>query len=198
MPAPRQSRKTMSAHERASRQLHGRAVWSAGRPGAEGGPVDQLLGAAVEGAGLQQVEVEVAGTREDRLVPRLGGDYREHGDLDPVDEAGGQPAWPGPGCIQPPRGAAVRGFPVRSCSSPPPGYPQPAQRTWCGTWPIGTGRPMHCAAPTPSRRQIRPPPLPGDQVGLLRCVAWLGFQPKGWRFAGSGLRASREACDRSR
>jgi DNA-binding SARP family transcriptional activator/Tfp pilus assembly protein PilF len=41
-------------------------------------------------------------------------------------------------------------------------------------------------------------PLPGDQVGLLLWLAWLGFQPKGWRFAGSGLRASREACDRSR
>src|SRR5439155_2632688 len=56
-------------HDRASRQRDGRAVWSAGRPGAQGGPVDQLLGAGVEGAGLQQVEVEVAGTREDRLVP---------------------------------------------------------------------------------------------------------------------------------
>src|SRR4029453_19511398 len=67
----------------------GRAVWSAGRPGAERGPVDQLLDAAVESAGLQQVEVEVARAREDRLVPGLGGDHREDGDLDPIDESGG-------------------------------------------------------------------------------------------------------------
>jgi hypothetical protein len=51
---------------------HGRAVWSAGRPGAEGGPVDQLLGAAVEGAGLQQVEVEVAGTPRRPAPPPSG------------------------------------------------------------------------------------------------------------------------------
>src|SRR6202042_317301 len=55
----------------------GRVAWSARGPGTEGGPVDQLLGAAVEGAGFQQVEVEVAGFGEDRLVAGLGGDHRE-------------------------------------------------------------------------------------------------------------------------
>ncbi len=44
------------------------------------------------------------------------------------------------------------------CSSPPPGCPQPTRRTWCGTWPAGTGRPVRRAAPAPSRGQIRPPP----------------------------------------
>jgi len=42
-----------------------------------GGPVDQLLGATVEGVGLHQVEFDVAGTREDRLVARL----RRRGDF---------------------------------------------------------------------------------------------------------------------
>jgi hypothetical protein len=44
------------------------------------------------------------------------------------------------------------------CWSPPPGCPQPTQRTWSGGWPAGTGCPTHCAAPTPSPGQARPQP----------------------------------------
>ena len=32
------------------------------------------------------------------------------------------------------------------------------RRTWSGAWPAGTGCPTHCAAPTPSRAQVRPQP----------------------------------------
>jgi hypothetical protein len=36
----------------------------------------------------------------------------------------------------------------------------PTRRTWSGTWPAGTGCPMHYAAPIPSPWQSRPPPPP--------------------------------------
>jgi deoxyribonuclease V len=52
----------------------------------------------------------------------------------------------------------VRGSSYARCSSPPPGCPQPTRRTWSGAWPAGTGCPTHCAAPIPSRGQIRPQP----------------------------------------
>src|SRR5690348_524068 len=39
------------------------------RPGPQRGAIDQLLGAAVEGPALQQLQVEVPGAGEDRLVP---------------------------------------------------------------------------------------------------------------------------------
>jgi len=46
---------------------------SGGGPGAKGGPVSEFLDAAVEGAGLQQVEVEVDGSRRRKQVrDRLG------------------------------------------------------------------------------------------------------------------------------
>jgi deoxyinosine 3'endonuclease (endonuclease V) len=44
------------------------------------------------------------------------------------------------------------------CSSPPPECPRPTRRTWSGAWPAGTGCPTRCAAPTPSRGQVRPQP----------------------------------------
>jgi hypothetical protein len=47
------------------------------------------------------------------------------------------------------------------CSSPRPACPQPTRRTWSGAWPTGTGFPMLCAAPAPSRAKVRPqPPSP--------------------------------------
>jgi hypothetical protein len=53
-------------------------------------PVDELLGPAVQGAALEQVEVEVEPLVEDRVGAGAAGDHRENGHLDPVDEAGGQ------------------------------------------------------------------------------------------------------------
>ena len=49
----------------------------------------------------------------------------------------------------------LRGSSACRCSSPRPGCPQPTRRTWSGAWPAGTGCPTHCAAPTPSRAQVR-------------------------------------------
>jgi hypothetical protein len=38
------------------------------------------------------------------------------------------------------------------------GCPQRTRRIWSGAWSAGTGCPTHCAAPTPSRGQVRPQP----------------------------------------
>ena len=43
----------------------------------QGGPIDELLGVAVERPGLDQLEVEVGRTLEDRGQPGLTGDSRE-------------------------------------------------------------------------------------------------------------------------
>jgi hypothetical protein len=43
----------------------------------QGGPVDELLGVAVERPALDQLEVEVGRTMEDRAQPGLTGAYRE-------------------------------------------------------------------------------------------------------------------------
>ena len=52
----------------------------------------------------------------------------------------------------------VRGSSAARCSSRPPGCPRPTRRTWSGAWRAGTGCPTHCAAPIPSRGQVRPQP----------------------------------------
>ena len=72
--------------------------WAPGRPRTsaeprrnlmEGGPVDELLDVAVERPALDQLEVEVGRTLEDRVRPGLTGDHREERHLDAVDQAGG-------------------------------------------------------------------------------------------------------------
>src|SRR5918994_2241521 len=55
----------------------------------QGGPVDELLDVAVERPVLDQLEVEVGRTLEDRVQPRLTGDHREERHLDAVDQTGG-------------------------------------------------------------------------------------------------------------
>src|SRR5918995_3562461 len=57
--------------------------------GMQGGPVDELLGVAVERPALDQLEVEVGRTLEDRIQSGLTGDHREERHLDAVDQAGG-------------------------------------------------------------------------------------------------------------
>src|SRR5829696_4591361 len=54
----------------------------------EGGSVDELLGVAVERPVLDQLEVEVGRTLEDRVHSGLTGDDREERHLQAVDEAG--------------------------------------------------------------------------------------------------------------
>jgi hypothetical protein len=51
-----------------------RGAWTGS--GMQGGPVDELLDAAVERPALDQLEVEVGRAREDRVGPGLGGDDR--------------------------------------------------------------------------------------------------------------------------
>src|SRR5207247_6953648 len=55
----------------------------------EDGPVDELLDVAVERPALDQLEVEVGRTSEDRVHSGLTGDHREERHLDAVDQAGG-------------------------------------------------------------------------------------------------------------
>jgi hypothetical protein len=55
----------------------------------QGGPVDELLGVAVERPALDQLEVEVRRTLEDRVHSGLTGDHREKRHLDAVDQTGG-------------------------------------------------------------------------------------------------------------
>src|SRR5215218_9466780 len=54
----------------------------------QGGPVDELLDVAVEPPALDQLEVEVGRTLEDRLHSGLTGDHSEERHLDAVDQAG--------------------------------------------------------------------------------------------------------------
>src|SRR5579864_4023782 len=54
----------------------------------QGGPVDELLGVAVERPALDQLEVEVVRTAEDRLFPGPAGDHGEDRHLDAVNQAG--------------------------------------------------------------------------------------------------------------
>src|SRR5215218_1939937 len=56
--------------------------------GMQGGPVDELLDVAVQRPALDQLEVEVGRTLEDRVQPGLTGDHREERHLDAVDETG--------------------------------------------------------------------------------------------------------------
>src|SRR6478735_5661550 len=55
----------------------------------EGGSVDKLLNVTVERPVLDQLQVEVGRTLEDRVQPGLTGDDREERHLHAVDEAGG-------------------------------------------------------------------------------------------------------------
>jgi hypothetical protein len=55
----------------------------------QGGSVGELLDVAVERSVLDQLEVEVGRTLEDRVVPGLSGDDGEERHLDAVDQAGG-------------------------------------------------------------------------------------------------------------
>jgi hypothetical protein len=54
----------------------------------EGGPVGELLDVAVERPVLDQLQVEVGRTLEDRVQPGLTGDDREERHLQAVDQAG--------------------------------------------------------------------------------------------------------------
>jgi hypothetical protein len=58
----------------------------------QGGPVDELLDVAVKRPALDQLEVQVGRTLEDRVITGLTGDHRETRHLEAVDEAGGQSA----------------------------------------------------------------------------------------------------------
>src|SRR2546430_10254550 len=67
--------------------LTGWGAWTASDM--QGGPIDELLDVAVERPALDQLEVEVGRTLEDRVITRLTGDHREERHLDAVDQAGG-------------------------------------------------------------------------------------------------------------
>ena len=54
-----------------------------------GGPVDELLGVAVERPVLDQLKVEVGRTLEDRVRSGLTADHREERHLDADDQTGG-------------------------------------------------------------------------------------------------------------
>src|SRR6266568_6638382 len=74
----------------ASRPLVGTAVSGCTDASAvQGGPVDELLGAAVERSALDQFEVEVGRALEDRVRSGLSGDHGEERHLEAVDQAGG-------------------------------------------------------------------------------------------------------------
>ncbi len=64
----------------------------------QGGPVDEFLDVAVERPALDQLEVEVGRTLEDRVQSGLTGDHREERHLDAVDQTGGHQ----PGSSDPP------------------------------------------------------------------------------------------------
>ena len=61
---------------------------SAKRSMERSGTVDEFLDVAVERPVLDQLQVEVGRTLEDRVQPGLAGDHREESDLHPVDQAG--------------------------------------------------------------------------------------------------------------
>src|SRR5207302_8888704 len=64
------------------------AAWRSAWTGShmQGGPVDELLNVAVERPALDQLEVEVGRTLEDRFASGLTGDHREERHLDAVDQ----------------------------------------------------------------------------------------------------------------
>jgi hypothetical protein len=53
----------------------------------EGGPVDELLRVTIERPVIDQLQIEVGGTLEYRVDPRLTGDDREDRHLHEVDRA---------------------------------------------------------------------------------------------------------------
>jgi hypothetical protein len=55
----------------------------------EAGSINELLDAAVERPALQQLQVEIGSTLEDRFHPGLTGDDRKDRHLHAVDQAGG-------------------------------------------------------------------------------------------------------------
>jgi hypothetical protein len=55
----------------------------------QGGPVDELLDVAVERPPVDQLEVEVGRTLEDRVHSGPTGDHREERHVDAVDQTGG-------------------------------------------------------------------------------------------------------------
>jgi hypothetical protein len=58
----------------------------------QGGPVDELLDVAVERPALDQLEVEVGRTLEDRAQSGLTGDHRQERHLDAVDQSSPSPS----------------------------------------------------------------------------------------------------------
>src|SRR5215217_5266841 len=56
----------------------------------QSGAIDELLGVAVEGSALDQLEVEVARTLKDRVYAGLTSDDREERHLDEGDQSGGE------------------------------------------------------------------------------------------------------------
>src|SRR6266487_2655998 len=54
----------------------------------QGGPVDELLDVGVERPALEQLEVEVGRTLEDRVHSGLTGDHREERHLEVVEQLG--------------------------------------------------------------------------------------------------------------
>ena len=66
-----------------------RGGWARTASAMQGGPVGELLDVAVERPALDQLEVEVGRTLEDRVITGLTGDHREERHLDAVDQAGG-------------------------------------------------------------------------------------------------------------
>jgi hypothetical protein len=57
----------------------------------QGGPVDELLGMAVQRPALDQLEVEVGRTLEDRVRPGLTADHREERHLDALSSDASMP-----------------------------------------------------------------------------------------------------------
>src|SRR5215213_98548 len=55
----------------------------------QGGPVDELLDVTVEHPALDQLQLEVSRTLEDRVKPGLPGDHREERHLNAIDQPGG-------------------------------------------------------------------------------------------------------------
>src|SRR5215212_9016908 len=85
---------TLNMYTRAASE-QGRYGQKSGRWGAwmdsdmQGGPIDELLYVAVERPALDQLQVEVGSTLEDRVESGPAGDDREERHLQAVDQAGG-------------------------------------------------------------------------------------------------------------
>jgi hypothetical protein len=67
-------------------QLRDQGAWM--DSGMQSGPVDELLDVAVECLALDQLEVEIGRTLEDRVITDLTGDHWEERHMDAVDQAG--------------------------------------------------------------------------------------------------------------